>query len=230
MEGADGSSRARLHERASAFITGPAFDEYYRHAHMSKVVWIVGQTLRCMTIVGLRGGLEGLAATSDRAFDSPALRERYLELPRRGRVCRAHVLINAAGLEFGDLARGPALAVASLDGTDDGDAAAASVADFIVDRLFLEDPATPEERQVSAMVSDDRYVSFRKRSLPPGFCGGRLLNLLDLWVDTTVLGASLMKAQQLYVLVDPAPHGVFILVPGASEAGGRTPIRPPGVK
>jgi hypothetical protein len=217
MTGADGNSREQLHARARAFIESPSFDEYYRRAHMPKAMWISGQLLRCITIVGLRGGLEGLAATRGRAFDSPELRRRYAELPRGARVCRAHVLTNAAGLAFGDLARGPALAVASLNGTDEGDAVASSVADQIVDRLFLEDAETAEERQVAAMIADERYVSFRKRALPFGFCGGKPLNLLDIWVDTSLLGCSLMKAQDIYVLVDPAPHGLSILVPGESR-------------
>jgi hypothetical protein len=214
----DDPVRAELRQRAAAFIESQAFDSYYFRAHLPKSWWIAGQLLRCISLVGLRGGLEGLRNTSQQLFDSSALRQRYRELPAQGVVARVFILINHPALDTGAVIAAPALAVPDLEGSAAGDASAEAVWDHIVNRVLIEESQAPVDQALAKMIADEEYVATRKRKVPAGLAGVRDVVLLDVRIDTRLIGGSLLGAagrgsSKLYFLVDPRPQGLSFLIP-----------------
>jgi hypothetical protein len=211
--------REALRARARAFVGSPAFARHYGRLHVPAWLWFVGQLIRCATIVGLPGGVRDLLRAGNQAFASAKLMDGYRRLVDSGRVVRAFVVINSGALHGNPKACAPALVIASLSGTDEGDALADDLCGQIVDRIHLEELAGPADEAVQAMIADDAYRAFRKRPLPPEFTGGREAHFLDVKIDNELLrGNSLFGASEFYFLVDPSPRGLILQIPQVTDA------------
>jgi hypothetical protein len=211
--------REALRTRARAFVDSAAFARHYEKLHFPAWLWFAGQLIRCATIVGLPGGVRGLLSSGNQAFASPKLMDGYRRLVDSGRIVQGFVVINSGALHGNPKACAPALVVASLAGTDEGDAIADDLCGQIVDRIHLEQLAGPADEVVQAMIADDEYRAFRKRALPPEFTGGAEAHFLDVKIDNELLrGSSLFGASEFYFLVDPSPHGLILQIPQVTGA------------
>jgi hypothetical protein len=167
----------------------------------------------------LPGGIRGLLTSGNQAFASLKLLEGYRRLVDSGRIVQGFVVINSGALYGNPKARAPALVVASLTGTDEGDVTADDLCAQVVDRIHLEQLAGPADGAVQAMIADDEYQAFRKRPLPPAFTGGREAHFLDVKIDNELLrGNSLFGASEFYFLVDPHPRGLILQIPQVTVA------------
>jgi hypothetical protein len=217
--------RDALRARAKSFVNGATFMRYYHRLHAPAWLWYVAGLVRCATIVGFPGGVRALLHSGNQAFASGKLLEGYRRLVDTGRVVHGFLVINSGRLHGNPNACAPALVVASLAGTDEGDAVARDVCDRIVDRIHLEKPAGPADGAVAALIADDEYRAFRKRPLPPEFTDGREAHLLDVKIDNQLLrGHSLLGASSLYFLVDPAPRGLILQIPQEGTATTPPPL------
>jgi hypothetical protein len=128
-----------------------------------------------------------------------------------GRVVQGFVVINSSALYGNPRACAPALIIASLAGTDEGDAIALDLCKQIIS---LEEVAGPADEVVKAMIADDEYRAFRKRSLPPEFTGGREAHFLDVKIDNELLqDGDFFGAFEFFFLVDPSPQGLVMQIP-----------------
>lgn len=212
--------REALRARARAFVDSAAFARHYQKLHFPAWLWFVAQFIRCATVVGLPGGIQGLLNSGNQAFASARLLKGYRRLVDSGRIVQGFVVINSGALHGNPKACAPALLVASLAGTDGGDAVADDLCGQIVDRIHLKQLAGPADAAVQAMIADDEYRAFRKRPLPPEFTGGREAHFLDVKIDNELLrGNSLFGASEFYFLVDPSPRGLILQIPQATNAG-----------
>lgn len=163
-------------------------------------------------------GIRSLLHPGRLAFASAALLAGYRRLVDTGRIVQGFVVINSGGLHESPKACAPALVIASLAGTDEGDAVAHDLWGQIVDRILMEALAGPADEAVQAMIADDQYRAFRKRPLPPEFTGGREVHFLDLIIDNELLqGNNLFGASELYFLVDPSPGGLILQIPQVTD-------------
>jgi hypothetical protein len=148
------------------------------------------------------------------------LLKRYRQLVDTGRIVQGFVVINSGALQGNPKACAPALMVASLAGTDEGDAIADDLCGQIVERIHLEQLDGPADEAVQAMIADDEYRAFRKRPLPLEFTDGKEAHFLDVKLDNELLrGNSLFGASEFYFLVDPTPQGLILQIPQAPAAG-----------
>jgi hypothetical protein len=60
--------REALRARAREFVESANFARHYEKLHMPARQWFVGQLIRCMTIVGLPGGIRGLLNFGNQTF------------------------------------------------------------------------------------------------------------------------------------------------------------------
>ena len=208
--------REALRARARAFIDSPSFTRHYEKQHFPAWLWIVGQLIRCLTVVGLPGGIRGLLSSRNRSFASTQLKEGYRRLVDSGRVVQGFVVINSSALYENPKACAPALVIASLAGTDEGDAIALDLCKQIIS---LQEVAGPADEVVKAMIADDEYRAFRKRSLPPEFTGGRESHFLDVKIDNELLqDGDFFGAMEFCFLVDPSPQGLVMQIPEVTGA------------
>jgi hypothetical protein len=210
----DETSEAEWRARAEAFLESPAFERYYRRAHMARWAWTAGQLIR--TIAGSDGAFQSLLDTRYQACASRGLRARYRRLAEGALIVRGFVLLSNEVLIRDPFAIAPALVVASLAGTPAGDAFAEEIRDRILDRVRLQEPSTPAEREVARMLEDERYRAFRKQELPREFTEGLSVHLLQLKIDNRLLadgGLASFKDHRIRLLVDPAPDGPILAIP-----------------
>ena len=220
------ADREKLRARARAFVHSDAFQRHYEKLHLPAWLWYVGQLMRCATVVGLPGGIRGLLHSGNQAFASRRLRDGYRSLVESGRIVQGFVVINSGALHGDRQACAPALVVASLSGTAEGDAVADDLCGQIVDRIHMEQLSGPADELVQAMIADDEYRAFRKRPLPPEFTEGREAHFLDVKIDNESLrGGSLFGASAFYFLVDPSPPGLIMQIP---QEGSAVPPPLPG--
>jgi hypothetical protein len=213
------ADREALRARALEFVGSAAFGRHYEKLHIPARQWFVGQFIRCLTIVGLPGGIRGLLNSGNQAFAAEELPEGYRRLVDSGRIVQGFVVLNSGELSGNPKACAPALVIASLAGTDDGDAIARDLFIQISTRIHLGQLAGPADEAVQAMISDDEYQAFRKRPLPADFTDGRAAHFLDVKIDNELLrGHSLFRASELYFLVDPSPRGLILQVPQVDQA------------
>lgn len=213
--------REALRARARQFVESASFARHYEKVHVSARQWFVGQLIRCLTIVGLPGGIRALLNSRNQAFASDELLEGYRQLVDSGRIVQGFVVINSGALHGNPQACAPALVIVSLAGTDEGDAIAKELCIEDVHRIHkeqlgipIEQPAGPADKAVGAMIADTEYQAFRKRPLPPEFTGGREAHFLDVKIDNELLcGNSLFRASEFYFLVDPTPRGLILQIP-----------------
>lgn len=130
--------REALRARAREFVDSAAFTRHYEKLHFPAWVWVLGQLIRCATVVGLPGGVRGLLGSGNQTFASAKLLERYRRLADSGRIVQGFVVLNNGALHGDPKACAPALVIASLAGTDEGDAIADDLCGQIVDRIHLE--------------------------------------------------------------------------------------------
>lgn len=208
--------REALRAQARAFVDSAAFQRHYQKQHFPAVAWVVVQLIRCATIVRLPSAIRALLKPRRLAFASTKLLDGYRRLADSGRIVRGFLVINSTLLHESPQACAPALVVASLAGSDEGDAIAGDVCGQIVDRIHLEQLTGPADEAVQAMIDDDAYWAFRKRALPKDFTGGREAHLLDVMIDNELLADnSIFGASQMYFLVDPSPRGMILQIPHA---------------
>jgi hypothetical protein len=213
------ADREALRARARDFVGSAAFGRHYEKLHIPARQWIVGQLIRCLTIVGLPGGIRGLLNSRSQAFAAEELLEGYRRLVDSGRIVQGFVVLNSGALHGNPNACAPALVIASLAGTDEGDAIARDLFVQIATRIHLGQLAGPADEAVQAMIADDEYQAFRKRPLPADFTDGRTAHLLDVKLDNELLrGHSLFRASEFYFLVDPSPCGLILQVPQVDHA------------
>jgi hypothetical protein len=213
------ADREALRARARDFVAGAAFVRHYEKLHVPARQWFIGQFLRCLTILGLPGGLRALLNSGNQAFAAEKLMEGYRRLIDSGRIVQAFVVLNSGELDGNPKACAPALVIASLAGTDDGDAIARVLFIDISTRIHLGKLTGPADKAVQTMISDDEYRAFRKRPLPANFTTGRAAHFLDVKIDNELLrGHSLYKASEFYFLVDPSPRGLILEVPQVDHA------------
>lgn len=206
--------REALRAKARTFVDSPAFARHYDKQHIPAWLWIVGQLIRCLTVIGFPGGIRGLLTSRKRAFASTQLKDGYRRLVDSGRVVRGFVVINSSALYGNPKACAPALVTASLAGTDEGDAVAADLSKQIAELIDLDHSAGPANDVVKAMIADDEYRAFRKRPLPPDFTGGREVHFLDVKIDNELLqDGDFFGAWDFYFLVDPTPRGLIMQIP-----------------
>jgi hypothetical protein len=59
------TDREELRAQASKFVASDAFVRHYEKVHIPARQWFIGQMFRCMTIVGLPGGIRSLLRARD---------------------------------------------------------------------------------------------------------------------------------------------------------------------
>ena len=211
--------REALRSRAAEFVESAAFERHYEKLHIPARQWLVGQFIRCLTIVGLPGGIRGLLNSGNQAFAAEELLDGYRRLVDSGRIVQGFIVLNSGELSGNPTACAPALVIASLSGTDERDAIARDLFIEISTRIHLGKLAGPADKAVQAMISDDEYQAFRKRPLPADFTDGRTAHFLDVKIDNELLrGHSLFQASEFFFLVDPSPRGLILQVPQVDQA------------
>lgn len=178
------------------------------------------QVIQGATVLGLVHVVYSLTQFHKRAYGSETLRARYLRLPDTGIVVKAFVIMNNSALRSPG-ATAPALALACLEGTDEGDALAEVTTAALLDNVLIEEAQDPVSRAIATMMADEEYRAFRKRPLPIPLAGGRVVHMLDVVLDSDLLaGNRLSGDSDLYLLVDPSPRGLILQIPSA-------PLPPP---
>jgi hypothetical protein len=222
------TDREELRARARKFVASAAFVRHYEKVHIPARQWFIGQLIRCMTIVGLPGGIRALLNFRSQAFATEELVEGYRRLVNSGRVVQGFIVINSGALHGNPNACAPALLIASMAGTNEGDATAKDLFIQIATRIHTEQLTGPADKAVQAMISNDVYQIFRKRPLPAKFRGGKEAHFVDVMIDNELLrGNGLFGASEFYFLVDPSRHGLILQIPqadrtapGAQSTGG----------
>ncbi|SIN68016.1 hypothetical protein SAMN05444166_0047 [Singulisphaera sp. GP187] len=218
------TDREELRARARKFVESAAFVQHYDKKHISARQWYVGQLIRCMTIVGLYRGIRGILDSRNQAFATVELAEGYRQLVDSGRIVQCFVVINSGALHGNPKACAPALMIASLAGTDEGDAVAKNLFIQIANRIHMEQLEGPADEAVQAMIANDGYQAFRKRPLPAEFTGGREAHFLDVHIDNELLrGNGLFSASEFYYLVDPSRRGLILQIPQVDRNVPPTP-------
>lgn len=211
--------REELRDRASKFVESAAFVRHFEKVHIPARQWYLGQLIRCMTILGLPGVIRSLLNSRNQAFATEDLLEDYRRFVDSGRVIEGFVVINTGVLHGNPNACGPALVIASLAGTDEGDAVAKDLFIQIASRIHTDELTGPADKAVQAMIGNDEYQAFRKRPLPAEFTGGREAHFLDVKIDNELLrGNGLYSASEFYFLVDPSPRGLILQIPQVDRA------------
>jgi hypothetical protein len=141
------TDREELRARASKLVESAAFVRHYEKVHIPARQWYIGQLIRCMTIVGLPGGIRGLINFRNQAFATEELVEGYRRLVDSGRVVQSFIVINSGSLHGNPDACAPALVIASMAGTDEGDATAKDLFIQIASRIHTEQLTGPQIRR-----------------------------------------------------------------------------------
>ncbi len=102
--------------RALQFVASAAFGRHYEKLHIPARQWFGGQLIRCLTIVGLPGGIRGLLNSGKQAFAAEELLEGYRRLVDSGHIVQAFVVLNSDELDGNPKACAPALVIRSAEG------------------------------------------------------------------------------------------------------------------
>jgi hypothetical protein len=94
------ADREALRARARDFVSSATFVRHYDKLHIPARQWLVGQFLRCLTILGLPGGLRALLNSGNQAFAAEKLMESYRRLIDSGRIVQGFVVLNSDELRF----------------------------------------------------------------------------------------------------------------------------------
>jgi len=86
----------------------------------------------------------------------------------------------------------------------------------LVERLMAlkgTSPSNPEEREAAVLVNDEAYVPYRRRRIPPGLTGGRIVYAVDLRIRRARLPNGFLEMPILPCLAMPGDTGAIEMLP-----------------
>lgn len=82
-----------------------------------------------------------------------------------------------------------------------------------VSELKTDDPRTPAEEEVAALVRDESYMPARRVRLPTAFSGRTDVYSVHIWVDRSLLPSRMLTERHVHAVYTPGEEGYVFMLP-----------------